>query len=302
MAPPMRMTQPVGVIKELRNYRYTLQNSVIIPKWPNESPGVKKWRETVTVTNKSEVGTRSITAAIKDPQGARRAIWEYGKLTNWPDLSLSGLILKGGEKGWIPALRDAQPLALGTAWDIIEGYEQNEEKKRTTKTPTYNAAHQTEKDNEPMPVLQWTESTGVDAGDYSAVITDIEDEDGQFGPQVRLQFVILDDDGDQTKDQIRGWASQKWGPKTKLYDWARAVLGKKCPGPGQPFDTDKLINRKCDIRVEEKAGPQGPRSFIAGVFPFGTINRPEVDDDEPVPVKKAAKPTPVVESGDDIPF
>lgn len=131
----------------------------------------------------------------------------------------------------------------------------------------------------PMPVLQWNEHTTLPPGDYSAIVTEIEEEEGQYGLQLRFQFVVVDDDGRKTDQEIRGWASAKWGPKTKLLDWAKALLGKKCPRANDPLDTDLLIGRKCDLRVEERPGQQGQmRSAVAGVYPYRSITMLDEDD------------------------
>ena len=119
-----------------------------------------------------------------------------------------------------------------------------------------------------MAQLQWRTFAGLPAGDYPAVIQEIQEDEGKFGPQLRFQFVILDGDGQLTNRQIRGWCSAKWGPGTKLFEWTKAILGKNCPPPGAALDTDLLLRRRCDIRVEARS--EG-RSVVAGVYPYRSI-------------------------------
>jgi len=224
-------------------------------------------------------------AAIEDPVGARVAILDYGAMRGWPDIKAGPMQLKGGEAGWRQVVALAQPLWLGVAWHWIEIREQEWQFDQEDKRQAAILAEQANKGKEvtPVAVLQWTESgKGLDAGDYPAIITEIEETTGEYGPQFQFQFVILDKDGEQTDDEIRGWCSQKWGEKTKLYKWSKAILGKRCPAPGQPMDTDRLINKKCDLRVEVTAGDAGPRSKISEVYPYQTVSKnDESDDDTP---------------------
>jgi hypothetical protein len=219
-------------------------------------------------------------AAVANPEGCRVAILDYGAILGWPVLHAGPLQIKEGEENWREAVARTEPLWLGAAWQKIEflehAYQLDQEDKR-----------QANKEKEDVTVLQWTESgKGLEPGDYPAIITDIEETTGEFGPQFQFQFVILDADGEQTDDEIRGWASQKWGEKTKLYKWSQAILGKRCPKPGEPMDTAKLLNKRCDLRVQEKMSSQpggGMRSSIADIFPYQTVSKAAEADDGDAP-------------------
>ena len=227
-------------------------------------------------------------AGVKDPVGCRVAIESYGALIGWPLFSIGPLTLRGGEANWKLALAAAQPLWLGVAWDAIERLEHERRLDRETELQ-----EQQEKDN--VALLTWKEQKTLEAGFYPAVITGIEETTGnaQYGNQKRLmfQFVILDEEGEQTETETRGWCGFAWGEKAKLYAWARAILGKRCPGPGQPLDTDRLKNKKVDIQIDVKPGqqPGQMRDSVVALFPYQTVSlkRPEPEDDEDEIFEKA---------------
>lgn len=233
-------------------------------------------RHALTDYQKAAKHPTSVRSAIDDPEGARIALLTYGKTADYPEIGVGPMQLKGGEAGWAEAIAGAQPLWLGVAWQQIERYEAQQAKEQAKIIQIREAT---------VPVLTWTEAgAGVEPGTYSAIIKEITEEDGQFGPQLRLQFVILDDDGDETDQQIRGWCSQKWGEKTKLFKWAKNILGKKCPGAGQPMDTDKLVGKKCDLVVAARKKADGTvGSGIEDVYPFKTVNAVVDDEDDDKP-------------------
>lgn len=210
------------------------------------------------------------SAGVKDPIGCRVAIESYGALIGWPLFTIGPLTLRGGEANWKLALAVAQPLWLGVAWDAIERLEHERRLDREAELQA-----QQEKDN--VAVLTWKDAKGLAAGDYPAVIQSIDETEGKFGPQFQFQFVVLDSDGEETDDEIRGWCSQKWGEKTNLYKWARAILGARCPKPGQPLDTDRLKGKKCDLRVEER---ENGNTGIAEIFPYQTVSKAIADYDD----------------------
>jgi hypothetical protein len=221
---------------------------------------------------------RAAAQGVHDPEGCRVAILSYGEILGWPSINVGPLTLRGGEAQWRQSVAVAQPLWLGVAWNQIEKLEHEWQLDREDEQA------EMERTKAQMAILQWTDSKTLEAGDYPAVITKIEETNGDFGPQFQIQFVILDADGEETDDEIRGYTSQKWGEKTKLYEWSRAILGKRCPGTGQPMDTDKLKGRKCDLRVEAKLNKLGqPKTSIAGIYPYQTISKAAADDDDDKP-------------------
>jgi hypothetical protein len=100
-------------------------------------------------------------------------------------------------------------------------------------------------------------------GEYRARVKELEEqEDGQYGPSVKLRFEILDDE-DYDDRVISGFCPLKlddegdytmW-PGTKLWDWATALLGDV-----EPFDLedlDDLVGKEARIVVVQKKKKDG---------------------------------------------
>lgn len=209
----------------------------------------------------------AVPSALRDPDGARQALRDYGALLGWPETRLGPLFLKEGERAWNNAIACAPPLWLGLAWDEIV----RREGKST-------AAEQTQEQENTMPVIQPTRFTTCEPGDYSAIVQEIDEVDGEYGPQIQIQFGLIDGNGRPLADpetgspiRIRGWCSARWGEKTKLHQWAKAILRNRCPSADEPFDTDLLRGRKCDLRVGQRQTPAGPRTVVESVYPYRTL-------------------------------
>lgn len=230
------------------------------------------------VTDKAQ-----LEPAWRDPEGARQALWTYGSLWDWPACQLGGISLKGGSEQWSDQLQHVVPLYLHLMWCHVEELGEQSPQEPIHRSNGAQTPRTSEGENK-VPVIPWKESTGMlDPGVYSAVVSEITEVEGQFGPQLQFQFVILDGDGAKTDGQIRGWCSAKWGTKTKLLDWSRALLKSKCPAEKSPIDTDLLLGRKCDLLVESKLRANGEQgSTLAALYPYRTMSRDE-DEDEPKP-------------------
>jgi hypothetical protein len=107
--------------------------------------------------------------------------------------------------------------------------------------------------------------TPVEPGEYKAKVTEVEEEpDGQYGPQVRFTFEILDD-SDYEGTTLRGWAALKeddagnytFWDGTKLYTWALAMLGNDTSKLDDLTDLDQLKGNKCRVIVVNKTKQDG---------------------------------------------
>ena len=237
------------------------KSGIMPPPVPAEHlTGLSVFSVSTSTADKSPTIEASVTA---DREGALAAFCSYGEVTGFPPGGLPIIAVGKGQERWTAALIRATNAQLAEAWAQIEERERNR--------ATQQTAECQEKE---MPVIQWTESgAGLEPGVYRAKVTEIMEETGQFGPQLRFQFKTLDSDGAESDGEIRGWCSAKWGPKAKLFDWARAILRAKCPGQGQPFDSDSLLNRKCDIEVvgyKKADGSDGTK--IDRLYPYGTMS------------------------------
>ena len=94
--------------------------------------------------------------------------------------------------------------------------------------------------------IEQTQHVLLPVGEYSAQITEVEPDDGQFGPQVKFTFTILDEDyRDLT---LLGWTSAKFNNKTKLYEWTREAFGNPIP-KDYNFRSDDLVGRDVSLTV-----------------------------------------------------
>lgn len=105
----------------------------------------------------------------------------------------------------------------------------------------------------------------MEPGEYKAKLSELEEElEGQYGPQVRFTFEVMDDE-DYNGDTIRGWASLKtdddgdytFWEGTKLWDWVTALRGGDAVGVGEEFSLDDLIGNTCRILVVNKTKKDG---------------------------------------------
>jgi hypothetical protein len=205
----------------------------------------------------------------------------YGELVGYPAGGLTPIPSRQGKESWEVALTHARPMWLGIAWERIEA------KEATDKQGSVKGADYRPRKDKSMPVLQWKESTGsmVDPGMYRFEVTSLEDTEGKFGPQIQLQLAILDNDGDSTGQEIRMWCSAKWGNKTQMLEIAKVLLGKKCPVPPAPIDTDVFIGRKGDMEVVSYRKVDGTDGVKVGsLYPYRSVTKEE-DDEQAFPAK-----------------
>lgn len=99
--------------------------------------------------------------------------------------------------------------------------------------------------------------TGVPAGVYVATVKDLTEDDGQFGPQIKFVFEIEEtlacdsgDPEDWVGQEKWGWCSDSLTPNTKLFKWARQILGGDFE-IGDDLVLDDMIGRKVRITIGE---------------------------------------------------
>lgn len=135
----------------------------------------------------------------------------------------------------------------------------------------------------------------LEPGVYPAIVESIEPAEGVYGPQLKWQFVLLDHDGEDEK-RILAWSSQTLTAKSKLNEWATAILGA---APDR-LDLDDLINRRCQLALKIAEGKDGQLyNKVDGVYPWraqrGTA-RPVAQAAEPV---KSPPPAPAAAPAND---
>ncbi len=200
---------------------------------------------------------------------------EFGALVGFPPRQYGALVFKKGPEEWRKTIEKATPTVLGMAWQEAEA--------KTRYHVHLKQEHQKEKAKETstVPVLQYTEGgSALEPGYYSARIDAIEEVSGEFGLQLKFHFALLDQDGEPVtkKDGSPviqwGWCSMKWGPKTKLFEWARAILRTKTPKEGEPLDTDDLLNRKVDFQMGEN---QKGNVALLKLYPYRSMTGSDDD-------------------------
>lgn len=102
------------------------------------------------------------------------------------------------------------------------------------------------------------ESSGYDLHEenefYEGTVVEIQDlPDGQYGPGLKW-IINLDGEVDPISQEPRDtWAfcSQTLSPRSKLYKWAKGVLGETAmPAPGEMFDLARLVGVRVKVMFE----------------------------------------------------
>lgn len=104
--------------------------------------------------------------------------------------------------------------------------------------------------------IEMTKYDPIPAGVYLAQIGAVDEAEGQFGPQLKIRFDLLDDE--HSDRALTGWTSCKLSPKSKLYTWSKAAIfgGRDIPATWS-FDSDGLLGRQVQIVVSAERGSDG---------------------------------------------
>jgi hypothetical protein len=132
-------------------------------------------------------------------------------------------------------------------------------------------------------------------GQYSATITDIEETEGHYGPQLAFTFTVAG--GEHDGALLKGWTSAKFSNKSKLYAWTKAAFGGADIPEDYTFDSDHLLSRKVTLGVIIRVKPEDGTEFnrVDSVMPF---NGTPV----PAPAASGQPAFPPMAEEDDIPF
>ena len=116
-----------------------------------------------------------------------------------------------------------------------------------------------------MVKLRFSEYEILPADTYLAKVVDITEETGQYGPQLRYRYRIIE--GEFKGRELTGWTSQKTGPKSRLRQLVRAVTKTEIP-PNYILDTEALLQRELYIIVTIGNGLNGTQyNRIEGFLP-----------------------------------
>lgn len=103
----------------------------------------------------------------------------------------------------------------------------------------------------------------VDPGLYQGYIESIEEDEGQYGPQLKYT-IVLEEEG----VRLTTWSSQSFSAKSKLYRWAQACFGGAAIPKDFVLDTDSLINRPIMVSVTIKETDSGDFNRIQDLLPI----------------------------------
>lgn len=125
----------------------------------------------------------------------------------------------------------------------------------------------------------------MEAGDYRAVFTRYEEDEGIHGEMIKWFFDCEDED--YPGRTISGISSTAFNPMSKMYAWVGALMGRPIED-GEEIDLDSLVGREVMIDVDHKQTERGTFERIAGLRPVRKKK-----------AKKAPEPEPETEEEDD---
>jgi hypothetical protein len=127
-------------------------------------------------------------------------------------------------------------------------------------------------------IIQQQVYTPIPEGVYQATITEILSENGKFGQQLRIKFLLDPMEGLEGGKYITALCSAKFSPKTKLYAWTTAVLGNI--SPKYDFNSDDLLNKPILVVTKQRLGSDGITIFdqIETIKPLRGIPSKSLED------------------------
>jgi hypothetical protein len=135
---------------------------------------------------------------------------------------------------------------------------------------------------------------GAPAGTYPATFEGIEERESREGtPFLRWSFTVQTPVG---RRSISGASSTNTGPKSKLYRWFTALLGRK-PAPNETLGTN-LVGRACMVVIVDGEDGYTDLADVLPAFPAheqATLKLPHLATPTAVPERPAA-------ADDDLPF
>jgi hypothetical protein len=133
--------------------------------------------------------------------------------------------------------------------------------------------------------IETTEIVVLPTGEYVAEVADIEESVGNFGPQLKWTFRILNSK-DHSDCQVLGWTSTSPSTKGKLANWASACHARRIRG-GETIDTHDLIGRRVSLVLTVEENGEGAEfNKIQTLKPYKKSQPAgdgEADDDEDGP-------------------
>ncbi len=116
-------------------------------------------------------------------------------------------------------------------------------------------------------VIPQTKSEVLPEGVYLGRILEVTEEEGQFGKQLKVTFVVAA--GPHEGVTLRRWYNAKFSPKSALYDLTKTALGLASLAPDRPFCDTDILGKIVGLLVKVKTSDKGEFNKIESVFPAG---------------------------------
>ena len=115
----------------------------------------------------------------------------------------------------------------------------------------------------------------VEPGVYPGKITDIQEEDGAYGPQLKVYFLLDPFEGYEAGKQLYAWCSKKFSPKSKLYSWTQAIMGRI--SPDYVFDSEDILNKPVMVVIDNRFSADGSQlyDYVESLKPLPKKRNPE---------------------------
>ena len=107
--------------------------------------------------------------------------------------------------------------------------------------------------------IQQSTYEALEPGVYPGKITDIQEEDGAYGPQLKVYFLLDPFEGYEAGKQLYAWCSRKFSPKSKLYSWTQAILGRITPD--YVFDSDDILEKPVLVVIDNRFSADGSQLY-----------------------------------------
>jgi len=100
--------------------------------------------------------------------------------------------------------------------------------------------------------LVFSDYTPLPTGSYRVCVTDVEEKPGQFGTQIQLTLEVTE--GEHRGRQLRAWCNPSASTNSKLFRWARALLGVQ---KLSELDTNDLVGGEAFAQVVQVQAENG---------------------------------------------
>lgn len=149
--------------------------------------------------------------------------------------------------------------------------------------------------------IKYEESVVLKRGVYYATLESVDEDEGQYGPQLKCIFRITGP-GKAAGQQIFGWCSPTLTPKSKLTAWLAALSPESRVVKGFVLDPADLVGAECQMVLGIKQGQDGQdRNVIESLLPL-EAEAEEEEEEEPAPPPKRKLVATAATDESDLPF